>query len=432
MKRARRSFSFLEGWGKKAFRPARTKPSRKQRYARAKLSFLGEKKSTRVAAATAVVPAPMVALPAPPRVQENPTFLPIDALATPQGKLRQSIEGFLLDQRSEHTRRAYARDLKRFVGFLLMTKHQGADAATIDRTLIIRYKDQLLAESLSHTSVDRHLSTLKSFFRWLVEDGVLLKSPAEGVRFLNPGKLSPTQGFTDEEVRRILLLPNLHTRVGAQHYAILMVLFFCGLRRSELCEIQVSQIRVERGHPVIRLRGKGNKERIIVLPQPVWSAIQHYLKISSRSDQKDGPLFAPIRNNRTGQMDRPLDPSMIYYIVTRYAKKAGIQGRVSPHSCRATAISNARDHQVPDRAIQEFAGWSSTDMITRYDKRRTSIDESAAHSIDYGVVERRFPEASTSGASPSSGSVASSPLCLEDGSELPPPAPDVSSDFELS
>src|SRR6185312_13425713 len=100
----------------------------------------------------------------------------------------------------------------------------------------------------------------------------------------------------------------------------------------------------------------------------------------------DEYLFIPLRNNRTGVLNKSLDPSMIFYIVTRYAKLAGISNRVSPHSCRATAISNARDHHVPDRAIQEFAGWASPDMITRYDKRRTAVEDSAAHSISYGEI----------------------------------------------
>jgi integrase len=112
----------------------------------------------------------------------------------------------------------------------------------------------------------------------------------------------------------------------------------------------------------------------------------------------DQPLFMPIRNNRTGALLKELDPSMIFYIVTKYAKLAGIAHRVSPHSCRATAISNARDHNVPDRAIQEFAGWSTTNMITRYDKRKSSIEKSAAHAIQYGAEDRAaLPKSSPEG-----------------------------------
>jgi integrase len=255
----------------------------------------------------------------------------------------------------------------------------------------IAYKDQLISEGLEHTTVDRHLATLRSFFRWLQDDGWIEKNPAEGVRFLNPRRLSTTVGFSDDEVRRMLKLPDLHTRTGAQHYAILMVLFYCGLRRSEVCALRTSSISVERDHKVLRLRGKGNAERIIVVVPAVWNALKHYFLISARNPQVDQPLFSPIRNNRTGETGKPLDPSMIFYIVRRYARLAGIQSRVSPHSCRATAISNARDHNVPDRAIQEFAGWASPDMITRYDKRRSAIEKSAAHAIVYGAEDRPIP-----------------------------------------
>jgi len=297
-------------------------------------------------------------------------------LVRPGAELRNSIEGFLLDLRSEHTRKAYGKDLKRFVQYLL-TRGE----VPIDRTLLIAYKDLLLSEGLEHTSIDRHLSTLKSFFRWLMEDGQISRNPAEGVRFLNPKRVSTTIGFTDEEVQRILKQPNLHTRTGAQHYAILMILFYCGLRRSEVCSLRTTHISQERGHRILKLKGKGNAERVVVLVPAVWHAVRHYLSIAVPCGEY---LFSPIRNNRTGEVRKPLDPSMIFYIVTSYAKKAGITNRVSPHSCRATAISNARDKNVPDRAIQEFAGWASPDMITRYDKRKTSIEKSAAHFIDYG------------------------------------------------
>jgi integrase/recombinase XerC len=324
----------------------------------------------------------------------SPQFLSTQDLIRPQDPLRNSIEAFLIDQRSPHTRRAYGKDLKRFVKFLLARNHQQG-IENLNRMVLISYKESLLSEKLEHTTVDRHLATLRSFFKWLVDDGLLDKSPADGVRFMNPKRISRTNGFTDAEVRQLLALPNLHTRTGSLHYAILMVLFHCGLRRSELCDLKTSNIGVERNQRVLRLRGKGNAERLIVLLIPVWNAIRHYFYISHRNFEMDEYLFTPIRNNRTGILKKPLDTSTIYYLVTQYAKKAGITNRVSPHSCRATAISNARDHHVPDRAIQEFAGWSSPDMITRYDKRKTSVTDSAAHGIFYGETERTLPTSTT-------------------------------------
>ena len=311
-------------------------------------------------------------------------------LAAPNDQLKASIFAFLQDLRSVHTRRAYEKDLKRFVKFLIERKSRlGPESLT--RALVIAYKDFLLSEKLEHTTIDLHLATLRSFFRWLVEDGILTENPAEKVRFLNPKRESKTIGFSDEEVIKVLKMPDLHTRTGSMHYAALMLLFYCGLRRSELCSIRSSHLGFEKNHHFIRLRGKGNAERIVVVLPAVWNAIQHYLKITRKGVGQDEPLFSPIRNNRTGVSNKTLDPSMIYYIVTHYAKKAGIENRVSPHSCRATAISNARDHQVPDRAIQEFAGWSTTTMITRYDKRKTALEKSAVHAINYGNEQRPLP-----------------------------------------
>jgi integrase len=150
-------------------------------------------------------------------------------------------------------------------------------------------------------------------------------------------------------------------------------------------------IQTERGYRFFRLRGKGNAERIVVIRNPVWKAIQYYARMNRKDLNSDQPLFTPVRNNRSEKVNKPVDSSLIFYIVRKYARLAGIAHKVSPHSCRATAISNARDHNVPDRAIQEFAGWSTTTMITRYDKRKSSLEKSAVHSIDYGELENRVP-----------------------------------------
>lgn len=333
--------------------------------------------------APAVVPVPEIQV-----VSREEESLTSSGFIRPGPKLKASLEGFLFDQRSEHTRRAYSKDIKRFVKFLLV-REMSHGAEPFGRTLVIAYKDWLLSEKLEHTTVDRHLATLRSLFKWLVEDGVLKDNPAQNIRFLKPKRLSKTIGFSDVEVKKVLSKPNLHTRSGALHRAILMVLFYCGLRRSELCELRTSSLGEERGYKVIRLRGKGDKERIIPLKPEVWEAIEYYLKIARKDLKEDQPLFTPNRNNRSGETDKHLDSSMVYYIVTRYSREAGVANRVSPHSCRATAISNARDHNVADRAIQEFAGWASTDMITRYDKRKTAVEDSAAHAIDYSNSEKK-------------------------------------------
>ena len=346
--------------------------------------------SKEVSIAPVVKVTPIVSSTTEPKAQGE---INLNEFLHPSEALRSSLEGFILNQRSDHTQKAYTKDIGRFLKFLARRKHQQAlgGEELLTRTVFIAYKSALLEEKLEHTTVDRHLATLRSLCQWLEEDGLLNKNPMRQIRFLKPKRLSKTQGFSDTEVKKILTLPNLHTRTGAQHYAILMILFYCGLRRGELCQLRTSQLGVEQEHRVLRLRGKGNKERVIPLIRAVWNAIQYFFMITGKRPGEDQFLFTPIRNNRSGVTQKPLDPSMIYYIVTKYADLAGVANKVSPHSCRATAISNARDQQVSDRAIQEFAGWSSPDMITRYDKRKTAVKNSAAHAIRYGTQDRDLP-----------------------------------------
>lgn len=368
-------------------RKTRSTPKKKTRAPRAVKMEPQPQPKSKVVLAPAVIKAPTQKR--RPIIEDDHRIQTAD-LIRPNERLKKSIESFLLDQRSEHTRRAYGKDLKRLVQFLIDRKLR-LGVESIDRSVIIAYKDSLLSEGLEHTTIDRHLASLRSFFRWLVEDGVLTKNPAENVRFLNPKRESRTNGFTDAEVRTVLEGPDLHRKTGALHYAVLMMLFYCGMRRSELCDLRTTHIGFEREQHFLRLRGKGNSERIIVLIEPVWNALQFYVQMVRKDLTVDQHLFTPIRNNRTQVANKSLDPSMIFYIVTKYAKRAGIANRVSPHSCRATAISNARDHQVPDRAIQEFAGWSSPSMITRYDKRKSALEKSAVHSISYGENTRDLP-----------------------------------------
>ena len=105
--------------------------------------------------------------------------------------------------------------------------------------------------------------------------------------------------------------------------------------------------------------------------------------------ETEAPLFTPTRNPRTKALIKPLNPNAISYIVIRYARKAGVLKQISPHSCRATCISNALDRRATQRSVQNLAGWSTPLMIQRYDKRREDLKNSAAFLVDYGDDEAK-------------------------------------------
>src|SRR5581483_4900607 len=147
------------------------------------------------------------------------------------------------------------------------------------------------------------------------------------------------------------------------HHAILMVLFHLGLRRAELVGLRTSDLFEQEGIRVLRIRGKGDKERILPIPPHVAKSIETYLEFAKKVLTIDQPLFSPVKNNVTKKKDKPLHPNAVAYIVKNYAELAGVTYRVSPHSARATAVSNALDNQAPHRAVQHMAGWSSPLMV---------------------------------------------------------------------
>ena len=305
-----------------------------------------------------------------------------------KGELIQEIQRFIQVQRSPHTARAYAGDLKQFVGYL---RARGLGAEDFDA--LLGYRDWLVKPAfeggggLTRGSANRKFSTIRAFLSWLQSRGKVRDNPSPWVKNFRAKTESPTQAFSDDEVARILALPSRRSRSGRMHRVILFFLFYLGLRRGELVALKASHLG--RGYVdgeellTLRVPGKGDKERILPLPKQLVSALTEYMADEGISSGEDRYLFAPVRNNRTHMKEKPLNPHAIYYIVKKYAHLAGVEARVSPHSCRATCISNALDHAASHRSVQQLAGWSSPLMIERYDKRRTDLKQSAVHVVEY-------------------------------------------------
>lgn len=294
------------------------------------------------------------------------------------------VDSFLREQTSIHTRRAYEQDLIHFLGYL-----KSADLPMNVHTLV-KYRSTLeerlsarTGKPLTHISINRKLACIKSFLNFLVLNGVMPNNPAKAVKSFRAGRESPTRDIPDDAVRRMLDLPNRHNKTGALHHLILTILFHMGLRRAELTGLRTSDLFEEAGIPVIRVRGKGDRERVLPLPQSVQDSLKHYFRLTGKSQNTDEFLLTPVKNNVTKELNKELNPNSIAYIVKRYAKRAGIEYRVSPHSARATAVSNALDHLAPHRSIQHMAGWTSPLMVARYDKRRSDLRNSGIHFITY-------------------------------------------------
>ncbi len=302
----------------------------------------------------------------------------------------REIAPFLSNQLSIHTQRAYESDLKQFFRFL-EGRVEAKTLAGLRAEHIILFRKyleegRLTGKPMAKSSINRKLAVVKSFFQWLKINHVATDNPAQYVKGFPQSQESRLSGLSDEEAARMMDMPNLNSRSGALHQAVLSVLLYLGLRKGELIDLKMGDLDTERGIPVLRVRGKGHKVRILPLTPLLIARLEHYFHVCGRNrHHKEAILFTPTKNPRFGVTDKPLNPNAITYLVVRYARLAGVLKKVSPHSCRATCISNALDRKATHRSVQALAGWSTPLMIQRYDKRREDLKHSAAFLVDYSV-----------------------------------------------
>jgi site-specific recombinase XerD len=305
-----------------------------------------------------------------------------------KGEIIQEMQRFLQNQRSIHTKRAYEGDLRQFISYLRAEKMAGDSFDTLlaFREWLVR-PEQEGGAALARISANRKFATVRAFLGWLQARGKVKENPSLWIKNFRAKTESPTQGFSDREVAHILEMPSRGSASGIMHSVILHLLFYLGLRRGELVALKASHVGWARmgEHNIMTLRipGKGDKERILPLPPKTQAILEKYIERKGIRLESEEYLFSAVRNNVTKARKRPIATQAIYYIVKKYARLAGVDRRVSPHSCRATCISNALDHAASHRSVQQMAGWSSPLMIERYDKRRTALQESAVHAVEY-------------------------------------------------
>lgn len=303
-------------------------------------------------------------------------------------KRKVSIKDFITDFInqfiSEQTKRAYIRDLNDFFDFLKSGDVSIVHPSQIKGHHFQFYRDKLMDKGLASATITRKLVAIRSFIKWSMAQKLIEYNPLDVVKLPKVQTVAPTIAFDDNEVVMMIKSVDTSEKKGSMHKLVLVMLFSLGLRRSELADIKLKDIYQERGHFVLEIKGKGNKTRLLPLSKIIIEALKTY----SESMKSFGVDFTPedylIQSSLKGKNTKPVNGSTIYRIIEKYAKKCSINKRVSPHSCRATAISHLLDTQkTPIRDVAIFAGHSKITTTQRYDKRVNSLDNSAAYDIDY-------------------------------------------------
>lgn len=279
---------------------------------------------------------------------------------------------YAIKNASLHTRRSYRSDLRQFVEFL--QEHDPCAATgsrnalkAIDPSLIRGFL-AFLHQDHSKTSVGRKIAALRSFFKFLVKEGLVRVSPLQGISAPKTEKVVPTVLSVDE-VFALIEKPEQSDVLGVRDRAILELLYCCGLRVSEAVGLSVSDLDLAQGS--VRVRGKGNKERQLPLGSKARVALQNYLdqRRALEARRKNGENEAALfLNSRGGR----LTTRSVARMMEKYARLLTLFRPLYPHAIRHSFATHLLDAGADLRVIQELLGHSSLSTTQKY--THVSID----------------------------------------------------------
>lgn len=274
---------------------------------------------------------------------------------------------------SPYTVRNYRADLVDFFQFL-KTKGVGS-LGEVDKHVLRDYLSNLTDRKLVKASIARKMSALRSFFSYLVREGITDTNPAAAISSPKLEKRLPSF-LTVAETVRLLTTPDLTKPEGLRDRALMEFLYASGLRVSELVSLNLEQVNLETGE--IRVWGKGAKERVVLIGKPAAAALSTYIS-EGRSRLTGKKATSALFLNRYGER---IITRQVEKIVEKYGRIAGIGKRVHPHLLRHTFATHLLDGGADLRVVQELLGHadlSSTQIYTHVTKSKAQKIYLSAH-----------------------------------------------------
>lgn len=272
----------------------------------------------------------------------------------------QGFRDYLISHSSSiHTRNAYLSDLIQCAQLSTVpvpTWH----SADIQQVLL-----QLTALQKSPRSIARCMSALRQFFKFLRETGLRSDNPIADLKTPKQGRPLP-KILSMADVEALLDAPDIHTALGLRDRAMLEVLYACGLRVSELIGLQLQMLNLEQGF--VRIKGRGNKERLVPLGEIALDWLQRYLS-DARGLLYKSSTDAVFLTQRGGVMTR----QNFWYAIKRYALLANINQELSPHILRHAFATHLLNHGADLRVVQMLLGHadlSTTQIYTHVAQAR--------------------------------------------------------------
>ena len=281
-------------------------------------------------------------------------------------KLLKDYNNYLRIERamSQNTVASYCSDVAKFLEFF-DTDERKVPAERLTAEDINEYLVSLTGTS--RRSQARLLSALRSFYNWMVLEGMVKDNPCDRVDMPKLGRYLPDV-LSEEEVFRIIDSVDVFTWQGSRDKAILEVLYGCGIRVSEAVGLKVSGLYFKEGF--VRVIGKGNKERLVPLNEMAAESLKSYL--DRRPEPADSESDDIVFLNRFG---KPLSRQSMFKMIKTQALLADIRKEISPHTFRHSFATHLVEHGADLRVVQEMLGHESVTTTEIY----THIDTSTWH-----------------------------------------------------
>ncbi|HUI67196.1 MAG TPA: tyrosine recombinase XerC [Nitrospirota bacterium] len=273
--------------------------------------------------------------------------------------MRKHLFDFLNHLRTErnvshHTERSYLADLEQFYGFLGET-----DLSDVDHQALRQFIAHLMKLKMRKSTIARKLSAIRTFFKYLNREGILTNNPARLVMTPRREKRLPAV-LTADDAQRLMEAPG--DKRPEDRYAVLRdravleTLYSTGIRASELTGMNREDI--DHHDQIIRIRGKGRKERVVAVGRKALDAIDAYLDWKPGSAE-EAAVF-------TGPSGKRLTARTVQRILENYRKQLGLQQKASPHTLRHSFATHMLESGADLRAIQELLGHASLSTTQRY------------------------------------------------------------------
>jgi integrase/recombinase XerD len=257
---------------------------------------------------------------------------------------------------SDNSLDSYRRDLKKLSEYL---QRRGSGLLAAGREDLLAYLGAQMRDGRSPRSVARYLSGFRQFYRWQVRERHLKDDPTALIESPRTGRSLP-KALTEEQVERLLQAPDTDSSLGLRDRAMLELMYATGLRVSELVGLQLPNVNLNQG--VVRVVGKGNKERLVPLGEEAARWLSDYLDTARPVLLKGATTGAVFVTGRRSGMTR----QSFWLRVKRHALEAGIDQPISPHGLRHSFATHLLNHGADLRVVQLLLGHSDLSTTQIY------------------------------------------------------------------